>query len=67
MNPGSHGYAGGAIYLSKRENGACRKYNNGCGNAEILIMCKVQLGRVLEVDKKYGERQRSPLEGLRLR
>ena len=51
MNPGSHGYAGGAIYLSKREDGACRKYNNGCGNAEILIMCKVQLGRVLEVDK----------------
>lgn len=45
---GNHGFAGGAIYFSQSSQAACRKYRNGRGNPDILIQCRVTLGRVLE-------------------
>ena len=47
---GRRGFAGGAIYFSRRPEGACRKYRNGRGNPDILIECRVNLGMTLTAD-----------------
>ena len=47
---GSRGFAGGAIYFSRRPEGARRKYRNGRGNPDILIECRVNLGMTLTAD-----------------
>lgn len=48
---GSHGFAGGAIYFSMREDGARRKYRNGKGNPDVIIKCEVDLGRLLQAER----------------
>eukprot|EP00933_Yihiella_yeosuensis_P015968 TRINITY_DN1378_c1_g2_i1.p1 TRINITY_DN1378_c1_g2~~TRINITY_DN1378_c1_g2_i1.p1 ORF type:complete len:180 (-),score=10.34 TRINITY_DN1378_c1_g2_i1:161-700(-) len=51
FRPGRHGFAGPAIYFSRREEGACRKFRNGTGNPDVVIRCRVDLGNVLQADK----------------
>lgn len=48
FRPGSHGFAGGAIYFSSTAKNACRKHRNGRGNPDIVIQCEVDLGWCLD-------------------
>ncbi len=60
---GTHGFAGGAIYFSERANAACRKFRNGQGNPDVVILCSVNLGRCIVAEKREMSREACEAQG----
>lgn len=64
---GRHGFAGGAIYFSKRKDGACRKYRNGRGNPDIIIECEVDLGRLVQAKPYEVSGQSQSIDSVKIK
>eukprot|EP00931_Biecheleriopsis_adriatica_P052383 TRINITY_DN30468_c0_g1_i1.p1 TRINITY_DN30468_c0_g1~~TRINITY_DN30468_c0_g1_i1.p1 ORF type:complete len:256 (-),score=28.62 TRINITY_DN30468_c0_g1_i1:119-886(-) len=63
FQPGKGGYAGPAMYFSVSEQTAGRLCFNGRGGAEIVIKCRVRLGRTCVEERNIVNREKCSSEG----
>eukprot|EP00930_Biecheleria_cincta_P097663 TRINITY_DN89367_c0_g1_i1.p1 TRINITY_DN89367_c0_g1~~TRINITY_DN89367_c0_g1_i1.p1 ORF type:complete len:345 (+),score=85.28 TRINITY_DN89367_c0_g1_i1:54-1037(+) len=63
FRPGTHGFAGGAIYFSEHEARACRKYRNGRGNPDVTILCDVDVGILIEAEVHAMDKEKCVAAG----